>query len=64
MRITVCDSCGKRVEGHNLLGPDFTWLALDVEACDDKDHGQFCSWTCLAAWATEKAITREGVTPT
>lgn len=33
-----------------------------VEANEDADHGQFCSWPCLVAWATEKAMKAE--TPT
>lgn len=33
---------------------------ITVEANEDADHGDFCSWTCLAAWATEKALDREG----
>lgn len=62
MRITICDSCGKRTQSHQheYLGPNYTWIVLEIEASEDDDHGQFCSWSCLAAWATEKAIEKEG----
>jgi hypothetical protein len=56
MRFTVCDSCGKKINGHSYL-PDETWIA--VEANEDADHGQLCSWTCLATWAMTRAIERE-----
>lgn len=35
------------------------WLNLQASA--DADHGDYCSWTCLAATATANAIDREGV---
>ena len=57
MRIIVCDTCGKRVESrqHTYLGPDDDPYIV-VEANWDADHGQFCSWQCLAEWAMSKAI--------
>lgn len=64
MRITVCDSCGKRTQAHKFeyLGPGYAWIVLEIEANEDEDHGQFCSWSCLAAWATEQAIKHENPT--
>ena len=57
-RATFCDGpeCGKRMEGRYS---EF----VSVEAGEDADHGQFCSWWCLAAWATQRAIDREMVQP-
>lgn len=61
MRIIVCDSCSKRAGSNtrnDYLGPRSDWII--VEANKDDDHGQFCSWVCLAAWATNKAMEHEG----
>lgn len=61
MRFIRCDGPGCGVTSHSTrdhyLGPDYSWLAL--EANEDADHGQFCSWTCLVAFATLRAIERE-----
>lgn len=54
MKVTRCDCCGGEAEGHY---PDGDWIA--VEANEDSDHGQLCSWACLATWATQRSIERE-----
>jgi hypothetical protein len=61
VRLIRCDSCGETVRSRDILGPDYAWIA--VEANEDADHGEFCSWTCLAAWATNRAIERESWQP-
>lgn len=39
----------------------YDWPTLYiVEANHDRDSGDFCSWTCLAAWAVNRATEREG----
>jgi hypothetical protein len=64
VRITVCDQCDKRVKSHkhDRFDDDATIDWLSVEANWDVDHGQFCSWPCLAEWAMSKAIEHEGRT--
>lgn len=53
MRYTECDECKQRISGHRYV-PDETWIAL--EASEDADHAQLCSWACLAAWSAKKSI--------
>jgi hypothetical protein len=59
MRITKCDgpNCSTewRTAAWNNEHP------ITVEADADDDHGQFCSWSCLASWATNRALEREGI---
>lgn len=62
MRHTSCDGPGCEVTDrgettHYHLGADYTFIV--VEANEDADHGQFHSWSCLAAWATQRAMERE-----
>jgi hypothetical protein len=62
--ILVCDGCGKHappVHGRfpSSLGPDYAWVALYIEANEDEDQASFCSWACLAATATQRAMERE-----
>lgn len=58
MRIMVCDACEKRVKSHrydrSVDDDELAWIS--VEANWDADHGQFCSWSCLAEWAMGKAV--------
>jgi len=58
-RLLKCDGCGKVEPGGNYLGPDWAWV--HTEANDDADHLDCCSWSCLAAVATRRAVTREGL---
>lgn len=59
MRITRCDGIGCLKERPQQYNDGYyDWLI--VEASEDCDHGQFCSWTCLAGWATNRAVDREG----
>lgn len=55
MRFTKCDGpdCKIEVKSRCYI-PDRGWIS--VEADEDADHGQFCSWICLAAWARNKAV--------
>lgn len=55
--VMVCDGCNKREKGRRYSEP--WWHS--VASNEDADHGDFCSWACLARWATERAIDREGV---
>lgn len=41
----------------------YEFIFVRVEASEDSDHGDFCSWRCLAEWAadmTDLAATQEG----
>ena len=64
MRIMVCDTCGKRVKSHRYdrFDDEGEEIWISVEANWDADHGQFCSWKCLAEWAMGKAIEHDGRT--
>jgi len=59
LRLIICDVCGteERSRSHDYLGKDFTWIV--VEANEDADHAQLCSWSCLASWAISMAVERE-----
>lgn len=61
MRITRCDGpeCLAEFSGRSIDFWNYEWLT--VEANEDADHGQFCSWSCLAAWATSRAMEREAL---
>lgn len=64
--IVRCDVCGKEArhpyrgiadEDRKAVGDDFYgFVYLRVEASADRDHGDFCSWLCLASWASKKAM--------
>ena len=67
MNLIQCDNCGKQVPAtrSQFLGDDYSFIYLAVEANEDSDHGQLCSWSCLSSWAAEKAFQRESpTTPT
>lgn len=57
-RLIKCDECGEIVpaERSSLLGDDYSFIWLSVEANEDRDHGQFCSWICLGTFAMTKAM--------
>lgn len=50
-----CDACGKESadEHRRSLDPAFIWI--DVEANEDIDHFDACSWACVAELALSKA---------
>lgn len=65
--IVRCDKCGKEAQ-HPFRGVDpedreevtrayYEFVYLRVEANEDRDHGDFCSWQCLAEWVMAKALT-------
>lgn len=56
MRVVRCDGPGCDAEKQDR-GYLSDWHV--VESNEDADHGQFCTWTCLAAWATNMAVSRE-----
>lgn len=49
-----CDACGKDSAETRWHGdPEFVWI--DVEANEDSDHFDACSWACVAEMAIAKA---------
>ena len=53
-KIMRCDACGKEsAVALRGLDPDFIWI--DVEANEDIDHFDACSWACVAQMALAKA---------
>ena len=53
-RIRRCDACGKEApDGRYGIDNDFIWI--DVEADEDTDHFDACSWACVAEMALAKA---------
>lgn len=60
-RATECDGPGcvaRESAPAQFDVDDVGWI--HVEASEDADHADFCSWTCLAAWAVRHALEREG----
>lgn len=72
---TVCDGpdCGETRRGSRYgdwyeededlppkLDSRYEWIA--VEHDEDRLHGDFCSFECLAAWAMSHAIDRQDAT--
>lgn len=59
---TFCDGPGcEQTQPTVQEDSDTHWSWIQVETGDDVDCGDFCSWTCLAAWSVNKAIQVEGV---
>lgn len=62
--IIECDQCHKQrrsERGNNTYQLFFENdngdpERISVESNEDGDHGLFCSFACLAAWATNKAV--------
>lgn len=60
-RLTRCDECGYTEDHKGYHFPqDDRWLTLETE--NDDDNGMLCSWTCLSAYATSRALEREAPT--
>lgn len=61
-RFRRCDVCGKEAkDDRRALAHDFVWI--DVEADEDVDHFDACSWACVAEMALAKAardVAQEG----
>jgi hypothetical protein len=65
-RLVKCDRCGKEArdpyrgvpveERGELMARYYEFVHLNIEANEDADHGDFCSWQCLAEWAMSKAM--------
>jgi hypothetical protein len=57
-RLVKCDNCGKvtPADRNRFLGDDYSYVDLSIEANEDCDNAQFCSWLCLGTWAMEKAM--------
>lgn len=71
--VVRCDRCPKEaIRSYRRLDesqrPDamkayYEFIGISVEASEDADHGDFCSWRCLAEWAADmadRAATQEG----
>lgn len=53
-KLRRCDSCGKESpDNWRDVDIDFVWI--DVEANEDADHFDACSWACVAEIALAKA---------
>lgn len=58
-RMLRCDGCSKTVTADrgDYYGADASYI--HVEASEDADAADLCSWTCLATWAMSKAMDPE-----
>lgn len=65
-RLLQCDRCGKQTrepfrcvpldQREEVRRSYYEFVTLSVEANENSDHGDFCSWQCLAEWAMAKAM--------
>lgn len=48
-----CDSCGKEEIAHSRFSAGGSWVSVEAE--EDDDCFDACSWACVAAMALSKA---------
>jgi hypothetical protein len=52
--LVECDACGRRENVGVLVDTDLPWIDVIVKEADTPNPG-FCSFSCMAQWAIERA---------
>jgi hypothetical protein len=59
MRVMRCDGCGNLADDPRGFSPQnatYGWFSIYVEANEDDQHLDACSWACVADVAMQRAV--------